>query len=141
MTALERITARVNRIGDPNKLSTPRPLLTLAEFFDGNDVLGSIGCNLLPTPTPSEFHATLSAIAARPDVADVRVQVTMFDNPDEWPFSDTVWVITSAGAATVRSWFTEAMAPDEVEEGWVKGVAYEEYLLPVGMKPVGCCWD
>jgi hypothetical protein len=141
MNPLERITERVNRLGDPNNPSSPRPLLTLAEFFEGNNVVGSIGCNLLPTPTPTQFHAVLSAIAARPEVRDVRVQVTMFDNPDEWPFSDTVWVITSADAATVRSWFSEAMAPDEVGEGWVQGVGYEDYPLPAGTKPVSCCWD
>jgi hypothetical protein len=141
MNPLERITERVNRLGDPNNPSSPRPLLTLAEFFEGNNVVGSIGCNLLPTPTPAQFHAVLSAIAARPEVRDVRVQVTMFDNPDEWPFSDTVWVITSADAATVRSWFSEAMAPDEVGEGWVKGVTYEEYPLPAGIKPISCFWD
>ena len=71
----------------------------------------------------------------------MRVQVTMFDNPDEWPFSDTVWVITSADAATVRSWFPEGMAPDEVGEGWVKGVTYEEGPILAGMKPVSCWWD
>jgi len=141
MTALERITERVNRLGDPNNPSSPRPLLTLAEFFDGNEILGSIGCNLMPTPTPAAFHAVLSTIASRAEVGDVRVQVTMFDNPDEWPFSDTVWVMTSANATTIRSWFTEAMAPDEIQEGWVKGVAYEEYSVPAGMKPVSCWWD
>jgi hypothetical protein len=141
MTPLERITERVNRLGNPNDPSTPRPLLTLSEFFEGNDILGSIGCNLMPTPTPAEFHATLSAIAARPEVADVRVQVTMFDNPDEWPFSDIVWVITSADTATVSSWFAEALRPDEVQEGWVKGVAYEECPIPAGMKPLSCWWD
>jgi hypothetical protein len=40
MTPLERVTARVSRQGDVNKLSTPRQLLTLEEFFDGNDVGG-----------------------------------------------------------------------------------------------------
>ena len=141
MNALERITERVNRGGDPNKMSTPRPLLTLSEFFDGNDVLGSIGCNLLPTPTPAEFHAALSAIAARPDVADVRVQVTMFDNPEEWPFADTVWVMTSADPSTVRSWFAESLAPDEIGEGWVQGITYEDYAIPAGTRPVSCVWD
>jgi hypothetical protein len=140
MTGLERITARVNRQGDPSDPSTPRPLLTLAEFFDGNDVVGSIGCNLSPTPTPSQFHALLSAIAARPDVGDVRVQVTMFDDP-EWPFSDTVWVITTAHAATVASWFDEGVAPDAVDEGWQEGVAYEECTIPTGIRPVSCWWD
>ncbi len=38
MKPLERITQRVNRHGDVNDPATPRPLLTLAEFFEGNDV-------------------------------------------------------------------------------------------------------
>ena len=135
-----RLTERVNRLGDPNDPSTPRPLLTLAEFFDGNDVVGSICCNLNPTPTPAELHALLSRIATRPDVSDVRVQVTMFDEPD-WPFSDTVWVITSADASAVRSWFPEHLAPDDVVTGWQEGVAYEPYPVPTGMRPMGCWWD
>lgn len=141
MTALERITQRVNRVGDPNDPSSPRALLTLAEFFEGNEIVGSIGCNLIPTPTPAEFHAVLSGIASRPEVGEVRVQVTMFDNPDEWPFADTVWVMTTADASTVASWFPEALAPDSVEEGWHEGVAYEPYVPPAGTRPVSCWWD
>lgn len=37
---LERITQRVHRLGDPNDLETPRPLLTLEEFFHGR----RLGC-------------------------------------------------------------------------------------------------
>jgi hypothetical protein len=95
MTPLERITERVSRLGHPDKGGTPRPLLTLAEFFDGNNHVGSIGCNLTPLPTPAEFYALLKKIAARSDVADIRVLITMFDDP-EWPFSDTVYVMTTA---------------------------------------------
>lgn len=96
MTPLERITERVNRNGDVNDPNTARPLLTLTEFFSGNEVDGSIGCNLNPTASPSEFHELLAVISRRHDVAEVRVQVTMFDDP-EWPFTDTVWVITISG--------------------------------------------
>src|SRR5437762_2818753 len=116
MTPRERIADRVNRQGDVNDPATPRPLLTLAEFFVGNHVAGSIGCNLNPTPTPAEFHDLLAGIAARPDVADVRVQVTYFDDP-EWPFSDTVWVITSATPEEVAGWFDESVRPDDCRIG------------------------
>lgn len=140
MKALDRVTERVRRLGDPNDPSTPRPLLSLAEFFDGNDVVGSIGCNLTPTPTPSEFRAVLARIAARPDVGDVRVQVTMFDDPD-WPFSDTAWVMTTAEPSEVASWFPEDLVPDAVEAGWQDGITYEPYVVPSGMRPVACWWD
>src|SRR3954470_9972763 len=116
MTALERITKRVTRFGDPNDPTTPRPLLTIEEFFHGNNVLGSIGCNIVPTPPPAAFREVLMRIAARPDVADVRVQITMFDAP-EWPFSDTVWIITSAEPQEVMKWFDDAIRPDKCNKG------------------------
>lgn len=140
MTPLERITERVSRHGDVNDPTTPRPLLTLAEFFEGNNVVGSIGCNLASTPEPSEFYDLFKRIAARPEVADVRVQVTMFDDP-AWPFSDTVWVITSASPEEVVQWFDEEMRPDEYGRGWTEGVKFEPCSIPPGMHPVVCFWD
>jgi len=138
MTPLERITARVSRNGDVNDPATPRPLLALAEFFDGNLVSGSIGCNLTPTPEPAEFYEVFKQIASHPNVADVRVQVTMFDDP-EWPFSDTVWIITSAQPQEVATWFTEETRPDECSSGW--SGATEFCPVPAGMQPVACWWD
>ena len=114
--------------------------MTLAEFFEGNDIDGSIGCNLDPPPTPTEFYELLSRIAARPDVADVRVQITMFDVP-EWPFSDTVWIITSDLPEEVAGWFEETVRPDDCSVGWQEGVAVERCEVPIGMKPVACWWD
>jgi hypothetical protein len=96
MTPLERITERINRDGDVNDASTPRPLLTLEEFFDGNHVNhGSIWCNCSPPPSRSEAFAVPKRIRSRPDVADVRAEITVFDIP-EWPFSEVVWVISKA---------------------------------------------
>jgi hypothetical protein len=140
MTPLEKITFRVNRNGDVNAASTPRPLLTLPEFFEGNDIVGSICANVIPTPTPAEVYTTLQRVAARADVADVLVQVTQFDAP-EWPFSDTVWVVTSAGASEVLQWFEERIRPDDCCSGWLPGVAYEPCRIPTGMQPIGCWWD
>lgn len=140
MTALQRITERVNRHGDVNKPATPRPLLTLAEFFEGNDVVGSIGCNLTPMPNPSQFYELFKRIEARPDVASVRVQITMFDAP-EWPFSDTVWIVTLADPEEVAAWFEEDVRPDECWAGWTPGVTFERCFVPPGMIPVACWWD
>lgn len=141
ITPLERITERVNRHGDPNDGDTPRPLLTLAEFFDGNSSVGSIGCNLARPPEPAEFRSLLEAIAARPEVAEVRVQVTMFDEPEDWPYSDTVWVITRASPEEVLSWFGEEVRPDDCWRGWTNGVTFEACPVPPGMAPVACWWD
>ena len=140
MTPLERITERVNRHGDINDAATRRPLLTLEEFFDGNDVSGSICCNLSPMPEPQEVYETLKQIRSRPDVADVRIEVAMFDVP-EWPFAETVWVITTADPEQVKSWFTDEMAPDDVWAGWTSDRKFEPVDVPAGMQPVACWYD
>jgi hypothetical protein len=141
MPPLHRITDRVNKNGDINDPSTIRPLLTLSEFFQGNDDFGSIGCNLSPPPGPTKFNEVLKKIAARSDVADIRVQITMFDDPEMWPFSDTVWIITSEAPQTVAEWFDAELRPDDCSAGWTDGVSFETVPVPEGMQAVACWWD
>jgi hypothetical protein len=139
VTPIERITERVMRNGRPDTSGTPIPLLSIQEFFEGNEVVGSIGCNLEGAPSPCLFYELFKQFAARPEVKDIRVQITMFDDP-EWPFSDTVFVMTSAGPEEVMSWFPEELKPDEVEIGFRNG-RYEPYDLPQGAQPISCWWD
>lgn len=139
-TALARITERVSRNGDVNDFLTIRPLLTLEEFFEGNDVVGSICCNLPTAPEPAEVFQFLKDIRSRPNVTDVRIEITTFDDP-EWPFSDCLWIITSADTDEVQSWFGDDFAPDDVFSGWLDDREYEPVDVPEGMKPVGCWYD
>lgn len=140
MTPLERITQRVTRLGHPDSPGTPVPLLSVSEFFDGNDCIGSIGCNLAGQPSPDKFYCLFKSIAARPDVRDIRVAITMFDDPD-WPFSDTVFVMTSATNDEVKSWFPDELAPDVVEEANPLNTRFEPYEVPAGVRAVACWWD
>ena len=137
MTPIQQITERINRNGDVNNPQTPRPLLTLEEFFEGNDCVGSIGCNLTPTPSPAEFYDLLKKIRGRDDVADVLVEVTMHDDLNSWPFSDTVWIITTAAPGEVAEWFDECVRPDDLFHDWNDGQEREWYTVPTGMIPIG----
>ncbi|QSX73506.1 hypothetical protein HIV01_009535 [Lysobacter arenosi] len=139
MTPLDRITERVNRLGHPDDPETPRPLVTIDEFFVGNSEVGSIGCNLHSSPTPEQFYAVFRSIAQRQDVKDIRVQITAFDVP-EWPFSDTVYIMTSASPEEVATWFPSDLKPDETWSGFLDQ-PYEPYAAPAGVEPVGCWWD
>ena len=65
----------------------------------------------------------------------------MHDDPDAWPFSDTVWVVTSAAVDTVRSWMPERLAPDDVLDGFPKDRAIEGCPLPSGMRAAGLWYD
>ena len=74
---LERITARIAPFSIGNRDFRPRPLLTIEEFFDGNDVDGSIWCNLIietpqgtSSPAPAMAREVLEQIRSRPEVDD-----------------------------------------------------------------------
>lgn len=140
MTPLERITERIARVGDANDPTTPFALLTLSEFFDGNYVNGSIGCNLYPMPTPKHVYDLLREVETRPSVDRVLIQITAFDDPD-WPFSDTAWVISTSPEDEVRTWFPSELMPDDFWTGWIESQQYEPVDIPTGYSVVACWWD
>ena len=142
MTPLETLARRINRNGDINDPETPRPLLTLEEFFEGNSDYSSIGYNFYPDqPSPAEFYCLFRSIRERSDVADVLVEVNQHEVPDEWPSTDTVWIITTVSPDEVRAMLGERFQPDEIYKGWTEHVRREDYNVPEGMKPLGVWWD
>jgi hypothetical protein len=93
----------------------PEPqVVPIAHFFDGNDDLGSIGCNLDPHPGIERFRTVLTGLLARPDVKAVYAQISELD-PGEgsWPFTDTVLVAGTIPANALRQ-AVEVLQPDEV---------------------------
>lgn len=139
MTPRDRLLAR---IGDINDFSRPRPLVTLEEFFEGNDDPGSIGYNLPEPPSPADIYKLLVAVRKKPGVSDVRIEVKDLEDPDGWPSTDTIWVITSSSPEEVRSWFPESMAPDDVFDGFQGSAAkIENYSIPAGKRAVGIWYD
>lgn len=107
------------------------PLVPALELFDGNNDDASIAANLIHHPGVRRFAELVSGIEARPDVQAVLVRITdaMADDESSWPYSDTVYVLTSAPAA-VHEWFAE-VEPDEVE-----GEFADNGELPTGAPPL-----
>ena len=121
-------------------------MLTIDEFFEGNSTVGSIGCNLSVggnlevIPSPEMFYSLFQRFAQRAEVKDIRVQITTFDDPN-WPFSDTVYIMTTASPEEVASWFPEDLTPNETWVGFLDREVYEPYTVPAGVQPVACWWD
>ncbi len=133
----ERRGRLLARIGNINDFSQPRPLVTLEEFFEGNNDPGSIGYNLLDPPEPREFYILLLEIRKRPGVGDVRIEIKQLEDPKDWPCTDTIWVITTASLPEVRSWFPKRLAPSELMEGLeASPYSVENYSVPKGMRAV-----
>ena len=136
------LVARINQNGDINDSATPKPLITLEEFFEGNDDYGSIGYNFCPNqPPPAEFFAFFKQIRERPGVFDVRVEVSQHEVADEWPSSDTIWIITRSTPDVVSSWLGERFRADDLIVGWPEIGNRELLLVPEGMQIIGVWWD
>ncbi len=102
----DRLVARLRNEPEPQ-------LVAIAEFLDGNDDEGSIGCNLSQHPGMTEFRDVLTSLAQRPDVEAVYAQIAEVDpGVDFWPFADTVFVVGSIDVDEL----TRQLAPLEPDE-------------------------
>jgi hypothetical protein len=92
-------------------------IVSVDRFFDGNDDIGSIGCNLIHHPGVDAFRDVFKALEDRPDLEAVYVGITELD-PGEgcWPFSDTVFVVGTISTDELRA-VVQPLQPDEVGPG------------------------
>ena len=118
-------------------------MVSLEDFFIGNDDYGSVGCNLFEHPGLPFFFERLLEIRTRDDVQDVLVEINEVeeDHEEMWPFSDRVYILTSASTEEVVAWVSPLM-PDEIEEGFAFGRRPESAPeLQEGVKVYGVWWD
>jgi len=90
-----------------------RALVTIEEFFDGNNSLGSIGCNLSEHPGLDHFRKILGDMEKRPDVEQVWMQI--YDLEGEWPFSENILIVGEIPLSDVER-FSESLQPSEISE-------------------------
>ena len=111
----EKLSALLRRLGPDYQTDGytrgPMPLVTLEEFFDGNNDDGSFqGASV------EVARRALEALREREDVADIRLGVTQWDGLSTWPLAEYVYFVTSAKLDDVRKWLKEAnIWVDEVD--------------------------
>jgi len=89
-------------------------IVDIERFFDGNDDLGSIGCNLIEHPGMDLFRNVLTGLLRRPDVQAVYAQISELDpGEDYWPFTDTILVAGDIPVEDLRN-VVSVLDPDEV---------------------------
>lgn len=114
------------------------PLVTPAEFFDGNDDLGSIGCNLTDHPGLDVFRQVIDQLLALPGVDKVWIQVYDVDEGD-WPFSENILVVGTASVGEVEA-VAEPIMPSAVEEMVADWEQVRDPALE-GRRYVNLWWD
>jgi hypothetical protein len=131
---------RIKILGLPRS-DRPLPLVTLEEFFVGNDDYGSIGCNLSPQLGPQVFFERLNFVRSQSNVQEVFVEINeVAEDPTTWPFADRVYVLTSAAAADVERW-TADLLPDSIDEDFAYGEPTSAPALRPGYICYGVWWD
>ena len=112
---LDRRTALLDQLrpfgldASPPRAGFALPLVTLDDFFIGNDDARSIGPQIgAAHPGVAAIHALLQSIAARDDVDAVLVQAAdaqwAYDSDDEWVAANCVVIVTSADASDIALW-------------------------------------
>jgi hypothetical protein len=101
------------------------PVVSIEDFFDGNDEPDSIAVNLDPHPGLPFFRKKLCAVRKRADVQDVLLDIYHIDQSDEgepsWPSPECIYIITSVSEAQVEKW-NEQLRADGPVEGWIDSI-------------------
>lgn len=141
MDAAKR-TSLIEQIRRQQQTESAAPLVSLESFFDGNDDLGSIGCNLFEDhPGIPGFFSILDGIRSRPDVSEVLVEIyEIVEGDSYWPYSERVYVFTSMSCEEVER-LLAPLHPSEVTKGWNEA---PPTTLPARLRqdqPVAAWWD
>lgn len=137
MQARSRLAAEIAR----QKNTGGEIAVPLELFFEGNDDPGSIGCNLGDDQPPiAEFHQKFAMLCARPEVQDVWVRIADADDENSWPYTDTVYVISSLQQSEIEA-ALEDMRFDEVTAGWIYGKPNSAPEPNAGFTPYSVWWD
>lgn len=133
-------TEKRNKLVEKLAVQAEPQLVPIEEFFDGNDDLGSIGCNLLEHPGIHAFRVTLEKLARRDDVEAIYAQIAELDpGNDGWPFCDTIFVVGAVPVDDLRTALS-SLQPDEI--GTSRELAVPDTLTArnPGNLPVSVAW-
>lgn len=124
-----------------NEMENSLPVVSLELFFEENDDIGSIGCNLLNHPGIEKFYSILKEIRNKPTVQDVLVEIMEYDEGDEiWPFSERVYILTDVEDDEVIRWVKE-LEISEISQGYMYGQPKVTPKLREGYKVYSLWWD
>jgi len=112
----EELLKRIDTLGFPQT----EVILTFEEFFEGNECETSIGVNIARKPSITVFCDTFKKLL-NDNLADkILVRVVDIEDPEEWIFSDTVYVIGDINIAQLEDRIKK-LSPDDINEGWIYG--------------------
>jgi hypothetical protein len=137
MDLKDDILDKLDELGYPEN----EVVLTLEEFFENNDNGDTIGVNIVHNkPSPQEFYEVLKHITDYPEVDAIYVRIADAEFPQEWFFSDTVYIVGELDIERITD-ITELLYPDEISEGWLYGTPVNIPKTLANKRVVSLWWD
>jgi hypothetical protein len=137
MKTKSEILAEIYQLGFPNK----EVAILLDDFFDNTNCIDSIGVNIYPNP-PSidKFYRVFKDLIISGKANNVYVRISDAEEPSEWFFSDTIYVIGTLSLNELKNHINE-LRPDEIYENWMYGKPISISIIPNGMSVYSIFWD
>ncbi|MFL0250651.1 hypothetical protein ACJDT4_09485 [Clostridium neuense] len=124
-----------------DEIESSLPVVSLELFFEGNNDIGSIGCNLLNHPGIEKFYSILKQVRNKPNVQDILVEIMEHDEDEEmWPFSERVYILTDEEEYEVIKWVRDLQI-SEISQGYMYGQPKLAPKLGKGYKVYSLWWD
>ncbi len=124
-----------------DSLGKSLPIVSLEDFFEENNDIGSIGCNILEHPGIEKFYSILKEIRNKVNVQDVLVEIMEYDELDNtWPFSERIYILTKEETSEISIW-TKELQVDDIGEGYVYGEPKAVPKLEEGYLVHSLWWD
>jgi len=112
----EELLKKLGSLGFPQT----EVVLTFEDFFVGNTYETSIGVNIPFKPPVLEFQNTFKKLLDEKIADKIFVRIVDIDDPEEWVFSDTVYVIGNISIEELQNRIKN-LSPDDINEGWLYG--------------------
>lgn len=82
----------------------------------------------------------LRVIRDQPEVANILVEVKDFEDPDGWPSTDTIWIVSSSHRHELEAFVPERYRPDD----WITYPPrhpIDALRVSIGTKATGMWYD
>lgn len=126
----------LNKIDGLGGIRYNKVFVSLDEFFQGNNDISSIGCNLMEHPGIDIFYKTLKVLSNNSKVEKVLVQIMDVDD-GYWPFSERVYIITSLDIDHLK----DQLKILQFDDLYIDEEEVSQIEVPVGYRKIAVWWD
>jgi hypothetical protein len=130
------ILKRITKEGFPKK----EVVVSVEEFFEGNEDDSSIGCNIYPDPPSLQtFYETFKKMKSSDKIENILIRIADAEDTD-WFYTDTVYVIGNVTMEEVKEMLKD-LKPDEIYAGWMYGLPQSTTDIKRENKIYSAWWD